>query len=532
MMGEAIGRRELLAMAGGATAAMPAIAQGTARKPRRLPNRAGPYDLVITGGLVVDPETGLHAIRNVGIKGGAIAAIAEGPLRGAVSLDATGQVVAPGFIDIHAHGQQLPAAWMQAFDGVTTALELESGMLPISKFYADVAREGRPINYGASVSWVSARVAVKEGLEPDGTLTFLQRAFALHGWQNSLASHAELEAILARVKTGLDEGGLGIGINAGYAPGFGRQEYLRLAELAAATQVPTFTHARYYSVKEPNGGFEAIEEIIALAAITGAHMHLCHLNSTSGRNITQIARAVKAAQARGIPITVEAYPYGAGSTAVGAESFRGPDWLERWGARDASALHRNGQPLTQAKIDELQLAEPGAVVVMHFLEPDRDAADQALLDLSVLYPGGAIASDAMPWLRGNRLVEGTVWPIPDDAFAHPRSAGCFARFVGRYVRERKAISLLEAMRKTSLIPAQILGPSVPQMRRKGRLMVGMDADVVVFDLDHIADRATFVDNARPSAGMRHVLVNGQPIIRDGARLADARPGRAIRRAAK
>lgn len=531
-MGEVIDRRELLAMAGGASVATPVLAANTASRSSRLANRPGPYDLVISGGLVVDPETGLQAIRNVGIKDGTIAAISEAPLIGGVTLSASGQIVAPGFIDLHAHGQQLPAAWMQAFDGVTTALELESGMLPVSLFYSNVAREGRPINYGTSVSWVSARVAVKEGLEPDGTLTFLQRAFALKGWQNSLASAAELDAILNWVKSGLDEGGLGIGINAGYAPGFGRQEYLKLAELAAAAQVPTFTHARYYSVREPNGGFEAIEEIIALAAITGAHMHLCHLNSTSGRNIAQIANAVKAAQARGIPITVEAYPYGAGSTAIGAESLRGTDWLERWGAKDASILHRNGQPLTQEKIDELQRAEPGAVVVIHFLEPDREAADQALLDLSVLYPGGAVASDAMPWLRGNHLVEGEVWPIPEDAFAHPRSAGCFARFVGRYVRERKAISLLDAMRKTSLIPARILETSVPQMRRKGRMMVGMDADIVVFDLERISDRATFIENTKPSVGMRHVLVNGQPIILDGVRLADARPGRPIRRPTK
>ncbi len=116
------------------------------------PNEPGPYDLVIANGRVIDPETGLDDIRHVGIKGDRIAAISETLLQGTKTVDATGLVVAPGFVDLHAHGQELPAARMRAFDGVTTALELESGLLPISDFYAEVAVEGRPINYGASAA--------------------------------------------------------------------------------------------------------------------------------------------------------------------------------------------------------------------------------------------------------------------------------------------------------------------------------------------------------------------------------------------
>ena len=108
-----------------------------------LPNEPGPYDVVLAGGRVVDPEKRLDKTLNVGITGGRIAAISSEPLRGAKMIDAAGLVVAPGFIDLHAHGQHLPAAWMQAFDGVTTALELESGLLPISTFYKNVAKEGR-----------------------------------------------------------------------------------------------------------------------------------------------------------------------------------------------------------------------------------------------------------------------------------------------------------------------------------------------------------------------------------------------------
>lgn len=335
------------------------------------PNKPGPFDLVISGGRVVDPETGFDAVRNVGIKGGAVAAISEKPLAGAATLQADGMVVAPGFIDLHAHGQQTPAAWVQAFDGVTTGLELESGLLPIGKYYDIVAKEGRPINYGASVAWTYARIAVKEKIEPDGTIEWFQKAFSLDNWQNTLATREEVKQILDLVEGGLKEGGLGIGINAGYAPGYGRKEYYRLAQLAATYKVPTFTHTRYLSVIEPHSAFEALEELIALSTATGAHMHVCHLNSVAGRDIADCVELLRGAQEHGAPVSVEAYPYGAGSSLVGAEIYRGADWLERWGVKDASSLEFNGEPLTQAKIDEMQKNSPGDVVVMHFLRPDK-----------------------------------------------------------------------------------------------------------------------------------------------------------------
>jgi len=495
-------------------------------------NEPGPYDLVINGGRCVDPETGLHAVRNIGIKGGRIAAISDKKLAGKKTLNAEGQIVAPGFIDLHAHGQQLPAAWMQAFDGVTTALEMESGLLPVGKFYADVAKEGRPINYGTGAAWTYARVATKEPEydPPDATLGWFQGAFALKNWQNTIATEEELEKIIGMVEQGLNEGGLGISINGGYAPGYGHKEYHALAELAVKHGVATYTHVRYLKTSEPRSSWEAYQEQISLAAITGAHMHVCHLNSTSLSDIEDCAALVKQAQDRGLPVTVEAYTYGAGSSAVGADLFRGADWLDRWGLDDASAMEFNGTPLNQAKIDEMQKSSPGDIVVIHYLRPDQSKEDQRLLDLSVLYPGGAIATDAMPWTdaKGN-IIEGDVWPLPDDAFAHPRSAGTYSRFLGRWVRERKALPLLEAIRKTSLIPAQILEKAVPQMKKKGRLQVGADADIVVFDLETVSDQATYTDPAQLSRGFRHVVVNGTTIIDEGERQGDVRPGQPVRR---
>jgi N-acyl-D-glutamate deacylase len=501
----------------------------SAQTPRAAqPTDPGTFDLVLANGRVIDPETGLDGVRSIGIRDGRIAAISGAPLRGRTVLDASGLVVAPGFIDLHAHGQDLPAARMQAFDGVTTALELEAGTLPVAVAYERVSREGRPINYGFSASWLFARVAEKEGMEPSGTVTFFQDAQRRKGWQHTLASPEETARIIARVERGLDEGALGIGVLAGYAPGHGRKEAFAVAQLAARVGVPAFTHVRYQSVIEPQSSFEAIAEIVSLAAATGARMHIHHLNSSSTRDIARIAELLRGAQERGLRITTEAYPYGAGSTAVGSELFRG-NWRERLGGATAGDIELAGVPFTDATLAEAQAKTPGAWIVVHYMRPDRSAADQEYLDQSVLMPGGAIASDAMPWTSQGRPITGDVWPLPADAFAHPRSAGTFTRFLRDYVRERQRETLREGLRRMTLIPAQILEGSVPQMTRKGRVQVGADADLVAFDLATVSDRGTYTQPNQTAAGMRYVIVNGMPVIREGALVRDALPGRPIRR---
>lgn len=486
------------------------------------------FDLVVANGCVVDPETGLDDVRSIGIRDGRIAAISSSPLPGRTVLDASGLVVAPGFIDLHAHGQDLPAARMQAFDGVTTALELESGVLPVALAYDRVAQEGRPINYGFAASWLFGRIAEKEAMEPDASLTFFQEAQRRTGWQHALASSEEIERIMARIEQGLQDGALGIGILAGYAPGHGRKEAFAVVELAAKHVVPTFTHARYMSVIEPQSSFEAIEEIVSLAAASGAHMHISHLNSIAVRDIPRIVLLLHGAQERGLRITTEAYPYGAGSTVVGAELFRG-NWRERLGGASAGDIELAGVPFTDETLAEAQEKTPGEWIVAHYLRPDRSAADQEYLDQSVLFPGGAIASDGMRWTLNGEVITGDVWPLPEGAFAHPRSAGTFTRLLRDYVLERKRESLREGLRRMTLIPAQILEKSVPQMTKKGRVRVGADADLVAFDLATVSDRGTYTQPNRTAVGMRYVIVNGVPVIRDGELVRDALPGRPIRR---
>lgn len=490
------------------------------------------FDLVLANGRVIDPASGLDDVRHVGISKGKIVKVSQAPLRGKETLDVRGLVVAPGFIDLHSHSQELPGARMQAFDGVTTHLELETGSLPVSLYYERLAAEGRPINYGTSSSWALARMATMNQVnprEPDAVV----KAFALKEWTQLPATPEQLDKILSDVEQGLKDGGIGIGMLSGYAPGFGRKENARVHELAAKYGVPVFSHIRYMSVLEPKSSFEAYQELVALGAATGAHVHICHFNSTSLRDISACARLIADAQKRGVKITTEAYPYGAGSTGINAAFFRTPDWRERMGMDYSDIVYsKTGERLTRERMEELQKTDPAGIVILSFLDPEKRKGDQELLDQSLLFPGGAVASDGMHWQVAGETLKGDIWPLPDKAMSHPRSAGTFCRFLGRYVRQRKVLDLSEAIRRCSRIPAQILEPSTPQMKAKGRIQPGADADIIVFDAEQVLDRATFERPAQTSVGMRHVIVNGTAVIRDGELLRSLRPGQPIRRQAK
>jgi len=497
---------------------------GGASKPARADVTGTRYDLVINGGRVIDPESGLDGERSLGIVGGKIVAISATPLSGTHSIDAKGLVVSPGFIDLHSHAQQFAGARMQAMDGVTTALELEGGSLGVDAFYNRVMAEGRPINFGASVAWTKARQQVMDGVTPSGKF---DQKMELPNW-GKLANPQQAQAIFALVSQGLDAGGLGIGIPLGYATQTGRKEYYDLNLLAAKRGVPTFVHYRFQSTDEPDSSFEAAEEVVAVAAATGAHIHICHINSSDLRDGKRIVALFKAAQARGVPITVEAYPYSGAASSIGSSIFRGPNWRQRLGNIEISDLEVDGKPLDQATFDRLQRDDPDKIVIAHMTRPGIVPGDQELLDEAVLYPGGAIASDSVPWTVNGKIIEENVWPLPPNAWSHPRSAGTFSRFLRQYVRERHAISLLEGIRKLTLIPAQTLESVAPQMANKGRIRIGADADIDIFDLATISDKATFEKPAQPSVGMRWVLVAGVPVVTDGRLLPHALPGKPIR----
>jgi len=490
-------------------------------------------DIVITGGRVVDPETGLDAVRNVAIDGDKIVAISEFSLEGDVVIDATGHVVSPGFIDLHAHGQNIGDYRMYVMQGVTTAMELESGVLPIGDWYDAQAKKMLPVNYGASAGWTYSRIATFSDTDPLATAAYFQDAQGRNDWKMEIASPDQSKNIMSLVEEGLKQGAIGIGINAGYAPGYGQKEYFALAELASKYNVPTYTHVRYASNTEPQSSFEAIKELIANAAITGAHMHLCHINSTSLSDINATMALVSDAQAKGINITVEAYPYGAANTVVGAAMFSGPDWRKRMSST-ANNFQLGADRMTEEQLADYQSNKPGTFITWHFLDENKPS-DLAKLDASITHPSLMIASDSVFWSffdeKGAiQTYDGDAWPLPSKVFSHPRSSGTFAKILRSYVRERGLLSMSEAIRKMSLMPAQTLEKSVPQMRQKGRLQIGMDADIVVFDPKTIADKATFDNANQPAVGVQTVLVNGGFSVRDGELVLDAPNGRAIRNA--
>ncbi len=491
------------------------------------------FDLVIRGGRVIDPETGHDAIADVAIVADKIVAVGAALQRGTREIDATGLVVAPGFIDLHAHGQSIPADRMQAFDGVTTALELEVGAMPVGLWYERQQEAGRTLNYGTAAAWLFARKAVMIGMQLDGKLAPIEMMGAGSNdmrWSVDTATPAQTAEIVALTRQGLEDGALGIGIPHGYASGAGLKEMTRVCELAAQFATPTYTHIPYMSNLDPRSSIEAYVRLIGLAGATGAHMHICHLNSTSLQDVEHAAELIRKAQSQGLPITTEAYPYGTGSTVMSAGFFMEMDFPERTGTGyGAIEVVTSGKRFETR--DELAVARaetPEALVLWHYLDEDNPD-DQKLLDVSVMFPGGAIASDALPWSSPDgSLYAGEEWPLAADKSSHPRSSGTYTRFLAQWVRERKAVPLVEAIAKCSLIPAQIVESCSEVFRRKGRLQAGCDADIVIFDLDRVQDKASFEAMHLAAEGMVHVLVNGEAVIADGTLVLDARPGRPIR----
>ncbi len=480
------------------------------------------HDLVIKDGRVIDPETGLDGIRNIGITKGSIVAVTQDDLQGAVTIDASGLVVAPGWIDLHSHAQSVAGGRLQARDGVTTALDLEGGFLGVAAHYERAATEGRAINYGFSTSWQAARMVDVGGLAT-GDLVDAMAYFGNPAWKVS-ASKRQITAMVARLGQDIDDGAIGLGLLMGYAPRVEPSEYLTMAQLAADTDTGTFTHARDLVEDVPDTVIDGAEEIVNAAQETGARSHYCHVNSTSAWHVDRVHDLVQRAQTE---ITTEAYPYGAASTSITAD-FLSPDRLHERGLTPQSIVYTpTGQRVADdAMLAELQRRDPGAIAIVHFLN-ESDPLEQSILDRALLFPGTVVGSDAMPLIWPQERHDPYAWP-PADVTHHPRGAGSFSRFLRRYVRELGAISLSEAVSRCALGPARVLESYVPAMRRKGRVQPGCDADLVVFDPENVTDRATYATGTLPSTGYAYVLVGGQVLVDHDQLRLDVLPGRPVR----
>lgn len=453
---------------------------------------AQPYDIVIRNGRVMDPESGLDAVRYVGIRGTKIAAVSAKALKGKVELDAKGLVVAPGFIDLHSHGQTPENYAFKARDGVTTALEQEVGVSPVAPWYA--AREGKAlVNFGASVGHIPARMAV---MKDSGEFLPVDAAV------NRVATAEEREQIKAKLREGIREGGLGVGFGFAYTPKATSEEILELFEIAAEHKRPAFIHMRYGSAGDP-GVAAALQEVISYAAITGASIHVVHIGASATRKIDLAMKIVEGARKRGLDITAEAYPYTAGMTDISSAIFK-PGFQQDLGLPYENMMWvETGERLNEESFQRYR--KRGGMVVTF-------TNTEEMIRKTMAHPAIMIASDGL-------LTNGK---------GHPRGAGCYARVLGRYVRDEKQLPLMLALLKMTLMPAQRLEAFAPAMRNKGRIKAGADADLTIFDPNTVIDKATYEKPAQYSEGIPHVLVGGTFVVKDGRIVEGVFPGRGVR----
>lgn len=442
------------------------------------------YDRVIFGGHVLDPASGLDAVRNIGLRAGRIALITTDPIPGRDTVDARGLVVAPGFIDLHAHGQTPETYRFESLDGVTTSLELELGTADVAAWYGERSA-GERINYGVSIGHIKVRMAV---MHDSGTVMPVGDA------AYRPASAAQIDEIARRIETGLREGAVDIGAGFPYTPAATRDELLRVFRIAARTKTPVHVHIR--------PGIAGLKEVLALAGETHAPLHVVHINSSALAETPVMLDMINDARAHGMDVTTEAYPYAAGMTEIQSATIQ--DVYRS--APDARFTELEWPPTGERLNREsfTRYTRIGGPIAVYSNTEEMVAA-------AITSPLTIIASDTY-WQNGT---------------GHPRTTGTYAKVLGRYARDAHTLSLMDAIRKMTLMPAQRLEARVPAMRQKGRLVAGADADITIFDAATVMDRSTYRDPSLPPVGIQHVIVNGVSVVANGQAI-DVAPGKPVR----
>lgn len=469
----------LAAVAGAALAVRAEMQNDSSQQPA--------YDLVIRNGRVMDPESRLdQSGTNVGIRGGRIAVLSREPLQGSEEIDAAGRTVAPGFIDMVSYDPNPVGVWNKIADGVTTNLALHGGTADPASWYGYYAAHPPPVNYGASFFYSQARNELKIPIKAPAT-------------------DQQIAELTARCERALRAGALAVSFSLEYVPGIRREEILPLMRLARRYHVPVFFHARYSSMEGPGTNLDALREIIEDARETGAAVEIEHLTSTGGTfSMAQSLALLEAARASGLDITADSYPYTYWATYLDSERFA-PGWQQRFRIGFAD--------LQIAGSTERLTAESFA----RYRHEHRIAAAYAIpeedVETALRCPWMMIASDGILEASHNN---------------HPRASGTFTRTLAVYVREKKLLTLMDALARMSLMPARRLEQSDAAFRRKGRLAPGADADLVVFDPERVSDRATVEHPDTPAEGMDWVLAGGVVVKSPQGFRRGAHPGRPLR----
>ena len=454
---------------------------------------AQPFDIAIQGARVIDPESGLDAVRHVGIRAGKVAAVSTAPLAGRRNIDARGLILAPGFIDLHWHGQDPASDRYEILDGVTSSLELEVGTADVDAWYRK--RVGKSlIHHGVAAGHPPVRMEV---LGDSGDFLPADKgAF-------DTASPEQIARMKMRLEQEIKKGAVGVGFGVQYTPGASHWEIIEMFRLAARHGLACHVHVRASSSSiGEDVRIRALSEAIAAAAVTGASLHVVHINSLSLGSIDKTLAMIEGARARGLDVTTEAYPYTAGATRIESASYNG--WEDRPDEEFAKLQWiKTGERLTRESF--FRFRKERGLVIYH-------ANTEAGVRSAVVHPLSMIASDG----------------FDITANGHPRSAGTFAKILRQYVREEKVLTWPQAIAKMTLQPARRLEKRVPAMKNKGRVRVGADADLVIFDPAQIADRATFEAPMQASEGVRYVLVNGAVTVSQGKIVDGVFPGAALR----